>query len=43
MFYMTPSMIDGVQNVSEDKDAALLAKYLEEMHPYYDCKRNQTE
>lgn len=37
MLYLTPSKIDGVHNVSED--GALLAKYLEKLHPYYDCKR----
>jgi len=34
MLYLTPSKIDGVHNVSED--GALLAKYLEKLHPYYD-------
>lgn len=39
MFYLTPSMVDGIQNVSEDIDVALLADYLENFHPYYDCKQ----
>ena len=36
MFYLTPSLVDGVHNVSED--STVLAQYLEGMHPYYDCK-----
>ncbi|KAL3926249.1 MAG: hypothetical protein SGBAC_013550 [Bacillariaceae sp.] len=36
MFYLTPSLVDGIQNVSEDIDVALLADYLENFHPYYD-------
>ena len=37
MFYLTPSKIDGIQNAYEN--GALLADYLEKVHPYYDCKQ----